>query len=158
MIFLIQTLDPIFDIGWWALLIAFFIVGVRAYPLPGLRWIALHFAVALVTVPIGQWLAMHIQRPPDPTLFNPRVGALGLSFWWTLMIGSAADLVVLVLALAEITSLISGAYPEPRPWINQKLLAAYRYVRPLGLLAVALALLYPIPALIYRLSHGAPTT
>lgn len=157
MISLIQTLNPIFDIGWWVLLIAFFIVGVRAYPLTALRSIAVHFVVALVTVPIGQWLVMHIQRPPEPTLFNPRAGSLGFTFASTSLISSAADFVVLVLALAEITSLIARAYPEPRAWLSQQLLSAYRHVPLLGLSAVALALLYPLPALIYRLAHDSPT-
>lgn len=156
MISLLQTLDPIFDIAWWILLIVFIVAACRSYPLPALRWIAWHFLVALFTVPFGQWLAMHLQSPPQPTLFHPLNGAIGLTALSTLFISAGADFVVLVLALSEITSLISRAYSEPGAWVMRVLLRAHAHARVLGVSAVGLALVYPIPILVYRLWHGAP--
>jgi hypothetical protein len=154
---LLQTLDPIFDIAWWILLIVFVVAACRSYPLPALRWIAWHFLVALFTVPLGQWLAMHVQSLPPPTLFRPFVGPIGLAAFCTVFISALADFVVLVLALSEITSLISRAYSEPRTWVMRLLLRAHAHVRVLGLSAVGLALAYPIPILVYRFLHGPPT-
>lgn len=145
-----------FDIAWWILLIVFFVAACRSYPLPALRWIAWHFLVALFTVPIGQWLAMNLQSSPQPTLFHPLAGPIGLAVFSTFLISALADFVVLVLALSEITSLISRAYSEPTAWVLRLLLRAHAHVRVLGLSAVGLALVYPIPALIYRLFHTPP--
>ena len=157
MISLLQTLDPLFDIAWWILLIVFVVTACRSYPLPALRWIAWHFLVALVTVPLGQWLTMNLPSPPQPTLFHPFAGPIGLAALSTFFISALGDLVVLVLALSEITSLISRAYSEPRAWVMRLLLRAHAHVRVLGLSAVGLALAYPIPILVYRLLHATPT-
>jgi hypothetical protein len=153
MIFLIQTLSLGTDLAWWALLIAFIVAACRLYPLHGFRWIAAHFCVALITVPVGQWLLIPFRKPAGSTLS----GAFGVAGFSTSLISAAADFIVLVLALSEISSLISKAYPESRSVIIRYLLRAHAYVRPLGVSAVALALIYPVPALIYRLIHGTPT-
>jgi hypothetical protein len=154
MIFLIQTLSLGTDLVWWALLIAFFIAACRLYPLQGFRWIAAHSCVALITVPVGQWLFIPLQKPPASMLS----GALGFAGFSTSLISAAADFVVLVLALSEISVLISKAYPETRSLILRSLLRAHGHVRPLGFSAVALALIYPVPFLIYRLAHGTPAS
>jgi hypothetical protein len=153
MIFLIQTLSLGMDLAWWALLIVFLVAACGLYPLPGFRWIAGHFCVALVTVPVGQWLFLPFQKPAGSTIS----GAFGVAGFWTFLISAAADFIVLVLALSEISSLISKAYPETRSVIIRSLLRAHGYVRHLGFSAVALALAYPIPAVIYRLTHGTAT-
>ena len=155
---LLQTLNPIFDIAWWILLIAFFVTGFRSYPLPALRWIAWHFLIALFTVPFGQFLTMPLLSSTQPTpLFHPLVGSMGAAAVATAVISALADFVVLVLALSEIASLISRAYSGPHPWVMRLLLRAYEHVRILGISAVALAVAYPIPVITYRLLHGTPT-
>jgi hypothetical protein len=154
---LLQTLNPVFDIAWWILLIAFFVTAYRSYPLPALRWIAWHFLAALFAVPFGQWLTMQLASAPQPTLFRPLVGPIGVVAFSTFAISALGDFVVLVLALSEITSLVSRVYSGPQPWVVRLLLRAYEHVRVLGMSAVALALAYPIPILLYRLLHGSLT-
>ncbi len=153
MIFLIQTLSLGTDLAWWALLIVFLVAACRLYPLQGFRWIAAQFCVALITVPVGQWLFLPFRKPAGSTLS----GAFAFSALATSFISGAADFLVLVLALTEISLLISGAYPETRSVTIRSFLRAHRYVRPIGFSVVALALIYPLPALIYRLTHGTPT-
>lgn len=158
MITLLQTTNLLADSLWWVVLITFCFVVYHCYRLAALPWILAHFVVALITVPLSQALFAGMLPPSAaPTLLHPLAGPIQLPLCCAWFIGALADLVVLVLALSEIARLIVQVVPGPTPFLIRMLLRAHTHVRALGLTAVLLAAAHPLPALIYRSLHGAPT-
>lgn len=159
MITLLQTTNLLADSLWWVVLVTFCFVVYHSYRLAALPWILAHFVVALITVPLSQALFAGVLPPPSatPTLLHPFAGPIQLPLVCAWSIGALADLVVLVLALSEIARLLAQGLPGPNPFFIRLLLRAHVHVRALGLTAVLLAAADPLPALIYRSLHGAPT-
>jgi hypothetical protein len=158
MITLLQTTNLLADCLWWVVLITFCFAVYHWYRLAALPWILAHFVVALITVPVSQALFAGMLPPSaTPTFLHPFAGPIQLPLVCAWSIGALADLVVLVLALSEVARLLTQGLPGPNPLFIRLLLRAHFRVRALGLTAVLLAAAGPVPALIYRSLHGAPT-
>ncbi|MEO6971679.1 MAG: hypothetical protein ABI217_12395 [Chthoniobacterales bacterium] len=143
--------NSILWVSWWLLACAFCFALYRAIRLQSLPWIGLYYAVGIVAVPLMQYYGHRISislHLPDmkPSDFPPRM-MLGTFIATTLDYGG--DLLVLILALSEGAVLVGRVYPEARSRLLQALVALHRHTRMIGIVAILLTALLPVPAMIY---------
>ncbi|MGI8480689.1 MAG: hypothetical protein ACR2MF_01240 [Chthoniobacterales bacterium] len=141
-----EAINSAFDFVWWLLVIAFCLVAWRSYHLPTLPWIGAYLAITLVTTPISQWLFRSFHQIPAARSFADCA-------WF---IGSAGELIVLLLALAEVAWLFSLVRETPFPKTLGPLRHFHRHACAWGMAAVCLAFIYPVPAIVYHLAYGTP--
>jgi hypothetical protein len=145
-------LDSAVPIVRACVILAVCIVVFQAVRLVALPWLAAQYAIAWVagmvsSIYFRRILPPHIadgQLPPLP------LAALGLTA------GFAADLSVLLailLFLSEAAVLICRAYPDVRSRFLAFFVQLHGYVRPIGIVAILLALLEPVLPVAYYYSH-----
>lgn len=150
MVFLLQTINPIFDLAWWIVLIAFCVVAYRKYRLVTLPWLGMQWAIGLFTVLLGQYVLWDMQiAPRHGTVFSPLPAPMTLMVVFTGILASLGDLLTLLLVLSEIAFLLTQGGPsDNRSFMIRFLLCAHYRVRVVGWGAVLLTIAYPIPAIV----------
>ena len=141
-------------LGWWLLACTFCFTLYRAVRLPALPWIGLYYAVGIVTVPlmeyygdrIGTSLRLHDVKPSA-------VPGISLGTFIATTLDYGGDLLVLILALSEGAVLVGRAHPEVHSRLLQALVALRRHTRVIGMVAIFLTALLPVPAMIYFYTH-----
>ena len=161
MIYSIVTLSSVLWLLWWLLIFAMCLTLYRAVPLPTLRWIAVYYAVGIVAVPVMQYfghriaLSGHVPEAtsngglPDSFLHSP----LALTACVATTLDYAGDLLILILAFSEAAVLVRRVYPEIHSRLLQCLILAHAHTRTIGIVAVILAALLPVPAMLYFYTH-----
>jgi hypothetical protein len=143
--------NSILWVSWWLLACAFCFALYRSIRLRVLPWIGLYYAVGIVAVPLmeyyghraGSSLRLSGMRPSD----LPPSMLLGTFIATTLDYGG--DLLVLILALSEGAVLVRRLYPEASSRLVQALVALHRHARTIGIVAILLTALLPVPAMVY---------
>lgn len=155
MIYALLSLSPAFDVAWWALLIVFSVAVYWAVRLPSLPWIAAHLAIAVVAVPVSQWLfRSFIPQPLPQSLVHPMGSPLHYAVITASALASIIDLLVMLMILAEVGRLIQRAYPDVSSRVVLTFARVHPYVRRLGIVVVVLTICFPVPALVYYWTHS----
>ena len=161
MIYSLVTFSSVLWLAWWLLIFGMCLTLYRAVRLPALLWIGLYYAVSIVAVLAMQYYGHRIAqsgRVPNmpasgglPRDFSPSPLALATAVATTL--DYAGDLLVVILAFSEAAVLVRRVYPD----VNSKLLGAlalaHSHTRAIGIAAIVVTVLLPMPAIMYFYTH-----
>jgi uncharacterized protein with PQ loop repeat len=148
-------------LAWWILVCAMCFVLYRAVRLPVLPWIGFYYAVGIIAIPVMQYYGHRIAqsgqgpevtssgRLPDAFLHSP----LALATSGATALDYAGDLLVLMLAFSEAAVLVGRVYPEVSSRLLRGLTGIHLHIRTIGLVAIILTALMPVPAMLYFYTH-----
>lgn len=148
-------------LAWWLLVGAMCFVLYRAVRLPVLPWIGLYYAVSIIAIPVMQYYGHRIAQNghgPETAPGGQLTAAflhspLVLSMSVATALDYAGDLLVLSLAFSEAAVLVRRVYPEVRSRLLRGLALIHSHTRTVGIVAIVVTALMPVPAMLYFYTH-----
>ena len=162
MIYSIVTFGFAMWLAWWLLVFTLWVALYRALQLPALGWIGVYYAIWIVAFVIREYYGYRISEsgygPEHSSAGRLAADYIRSPFSIATCIQAtleyAGDLLVLVLAFSEAAVLVRRVHPDVRSWVLQTLTAAHRRTRVLGIAAIIVTALLPVPWLIYFYTRG----
>jgi hypothetical protein len=161
-IYAIFTFNSVLWLIWWLLIVSMCFTVYRAIRLPALLWIGVYYAVSIVAVPVMQYYGHRIEqsghlpaltssgRFPSNFVHSP----LALATLAAATLDYAGDILVLILAFSEAAVLLRRVYPDVRSTLLRVLAAAHVHIRALGIAAIVVTALLPVPMMAYFYTHS----
>jgi hypothetical protein len=136
------------SLAFWLVLAAGCFLLYRTFRLRVLPWVASYIVLASLTAAVPPFYFRGLTPPPDWQA-DPHSGIFFASVASSI-IQHAGALIVASLLLAEVVVLAQRSHPSGLPRALQVLARTHAYTRSLGIVLIVLALLYPLPAMIYH--------
>ena len=149
--YFVTGLDMALSLAFWLVLAAGCFLLYRNFRLRVLPWVASYIVLAFLTAQVPPFYFSRLAQLHDSHI-DPQSGAT-----FAAMVASAIQdagaLVVAILLLAEVVVLATRSHPSDMSRGLHILARAHAHTRSLGVVLIVLALVYPLPAMIYYYTH-----
>jgi hypothetical protein len=150
-IYFVTGLDGALSLAFWLVLAAGCFLLYRTFRLPVLPWVASYIVLAFLTAQVPAFYISRLTQSYGSQI-DPRSGVT-LAAMAASVIQDAGALLAAILLLAEVVVLATRSHPSGVPRGLHVLARAHAHTWSLGIVLIVLALVYPLPAIIYYYAH-----